>query len=112
MKADYEAWNQEKNGTKEVPQEPLDGGRQCLRKFDPNNMRFDEGDKVECFIGPDTYGTGRILRVLHCYDGTTHAYQIQLDRSTASMMGVPYDHAQIWADWDHDYQIRKVIGSS
>ena len=108
-KANYEACIQEEQGTRDVPQHSLDGGREFLRKFDPTNMRFGEGDKVECFLGPDTYGTGRVLRVLHCYDGTTHAYQVQLDRSTASKMGVPYARAQIWADWDHDYQIRKAV---
>jgi hypothetical protein len=64
-------------------------------------MRFQVGQKVECKLEHD-HGTGKILRVLHEYDGLVHAYQVKLD----GPLEPGYD--LIWADWDCDYQIRKV----
>jgi hypothetical protein len=93
----YDAYLQEKEGTKDVPRKPLDGGRECLRKFDPANKCFETGDAVECLVGPDVYGTGHILKVLHCYDGQdtclpssvgwTVGCQVWLPSSSGSHLG-------------------------
>jgi hypothetical protein len=104
-KAYYLSFLEEKEGKIAVPQGELSGGRVLLRKFDPLNMRFKVGDKVECKLEHD-HATGKIIEVLHNYDGIVHAYQVQLDREI--MPG--YD--MIWADWDCDYQIRKVDDSA
>lgn len=104
-------YNNELDGKADVPAGYQAGERVWHRRYDPNNMRFQKGTKVECLIGDGIYGTGKVLEVLHEYDGKVHAYQVQLDRSAASRMGWPYHNAQIWADWDCDYQIREIGGS-
>jgi hypothetical protein len=99
-KAYYLSFLGEEKG-EEVPQGEISGGRHLLKKYDPLNMRFRVGQRVECKLEHD-HGKGTILKVLHDYDGLVHAYQIKLDQQV--MPG--YD--MIWADWDCDYQIRKV----
>jgi hypothetical protein len=111
-KAYLEALKMEQSGEEIVPQEPLDGGTVYLKRFDPQNMRFKVGQRVECLIGDDIYGRGTILQVLHQQDGDEyiHPYQIRLDYEAAQKMGHSCgnpsrcNHALIWADWDSDYQ--------
>jgi hypothetical protein len=100
-KAYYQSYLEEEEGKITVPQTEISGGHVPLKKYDPLNMRFKVGDKVECKLEHE-HATGTILQVLHKCEGIVHAYQVQLDVE----MAPGYD--LIWADWDCDYQIRKV----
>jgi hypothetical protein len=100
-KAYYLSFLGEEKGKIKVPQEELSGGRDILKRYDPLNMRFRVGQKVECRL-EHSFAAGKILKVLHDYDGLVHAYQVKLDIEV--MPGCD----MIWADWDCDYQIRKV----
>lgn len=104
----YDAYRQELEKETKPPKDFIAGDRIWLKKYDPSKLRFAKGTKVECKIGDNVYGTGRVVEVLHECDGWTHAYEIQLDWTTAKKMGVPYHLAQVWADWDCDFMIRKV----
>ncbi|CAB9513372.1 repeat and MYND domain-containing protein 2 [Seminavis robusta] len=107
IKMDLEDYHKELQGSK-VPTGFVEGDRKWLKRYDPNNMRFEKGTKVECPIGDKVYGTGTIIKVLHEYEDCVHAYQVQLDRKTADRMRCPYSQAQVWADWDCDFFIRKI----
>jgi hypothetical protein len=45
------------------------------------------------------------MRLLHEKDGFTHAYQVELNRKT-TRRSLEMPGNLIWADWDHDSQIR------
>jgi hypothetical protein len=105
-KAYYQAHLKEKAGETAVPQDTIDLGNRLLKRYDPLNMRFKVGQKVECLIGSDIWGQGNVKQVLHEYDGTTHAYQVELDMRTARRAGFPIN--LIWAELDCDYQIRAI----
>jgi MYND finger len=104
----YEEYQNELTGKAQIPNDYLNGERICHQKYDRNNMRFTKGTKVECILGEQLYGTGKVVEVLHEWEGLTHPYQVQLDWKTAHKMDMPYHMAQIWADWDCDYMIRKI----
>lgn len=105
-KAYYQAYPKEKAGDKGVPQGTIDRGNFLSKQYDPLNMRFKVGQKVECLIGSDIWGQGKVKQVLHEYDGTTHAYQVEVDTRTVRRVGCPMN--LIWAEWDCDYQIRAI----
>ena len=109
-KRDFENYQRELESGKPDPDRFVEGPPLVVRQYDPANLRFRVGTRVECMIGPDTYGTGRVVRQLYIEDGMSHPapYQIKLDKDTARRMGVPHQHALIYAQWDDDYQIRKV----
>ena len=105
-KAYYQAYLKEKAGEIVVPQATIDHGNQLFKQYDPLNMRFKVDQKVECMIGPDIWGQGKVKQVLHKCNGTTYAYQVELDKRTVSRLGDPMN--LIWAEWDCDYQIRAM----
>jgi hypothetical protein len=92
----------EEKGTTKVPQDEISGGRNMLKRYDPLNMRFKVNQKVECRL-EKSFAKGKIVKVLHDYDGQVHAYQVKLDREVMPGYG-----DMIWADWDCDHMIRKV----
>jgi MYND finger len=91
----HKQYVKEKNGEVAVPQNEIHMGKQMLKNFDRNKMRFKVGDVVECSVGPQTYLPGTVLQVLHECEGTTHAYQVQLDRQACHSAGMPC--GLIWA---------------
>ncbi|KAL7539369.1 hypothetical protein ACHAXR_009216 [Thalassiosira sp. AJA248-18] len=88
------------------------GGSLKLKRFIPGNLRFQVGDRVECLVGEDLYGTGRIVKLNYRESswppGKTAPYQIKMDRETADRLGVPFQHALIYSDWDDDLKIRRL----
>ena len=88
------------------------GESYTLKKFIPGNLRFQVGDRVECLVGEDLYGTGRIVKLNYRDSswppGKTAPYQIKLDRETADRLGVPFQYALIYSDWDDDVKIRRL----
>ena len=70
-------------------------------------------DKVECMIGPEQWGTGRIVRCLYREadwppSKQSAPYQIKLDRKTADRVGIPPQYALIYSDWDDEIKVRKL----
>lgn len=83
------------------------------KKYVEGNLRFRVGDYVECMMGEDQWGTGRIVKLYHREPGwpsdrPAAPYQIKLDRETANRVGISFQHAFIYCLWDDDYQIRKL----
>ena len=102
-KAYYQDYLLEKDGKKKVPQDSIPGGKFPLKRYDPNNMRFKVGNRVDCMIGRAEWAHGTVLQVLDEYPrGRLHAYQVKLDPPRQP----PYD--MIWAEWDNDCQIRAL----
>ena len=90
-----------------------DGPVYRYKKYDRNNLRFRVGDFVECMLGENEWGTGRIVKLCHREPNwpVTHPfapYQIKLDRETANRVGISFQQAFIYCLWDDDYQIRKL----
>mmetsp|Transcript_25770 Transcript_25770/g.54479 ORF Transcript_25770/g.54479 Transcript_25770/m.54479 type:complete len:152 (-) Transcript_25770:2626-3081(-) len=90
-----------------------DGGFILMRKYNPEKLRFKVGDKVECMIGPENWGTGRIVKLMYREpkwpsSKPSAPYQIKLDRKTADREGIPPKYALIYSDWDDDLKIRKL----
>ena len=112
-KAAYENYVKEVQTNKPDPNRfDHDGGYIPFKKFDKNNLRFSVGTRVECLMGENMHGTGRVVK-LHYHEpnmppGVTHPYQIKLDRETADRLGVPFQRALIYSQWDDDHQIRKL----
>ncbi len=67
------------------------------------------GDFVECLVRQDTYGTSRVIKCMYQEQGMARAapYQIKLDRGLAERLGVPFQQALIYSDWDDDVKIRR-----
>ena len=91
----------------------IDGGFIPMKTYDPERLRFRVGDKVECMIGPDKWGTGRIVKLLYREPNWPSSklsapYQVKLDRKTADREGMPPKFALIYSDWDDDLKIRKL----
>ena len=94
----------------------ISGGTLLQKKYTPGKLRFQVGDKVECMIGPEQWGTGRIVRCLYREDDwplskESAPYQIKLDRKTADRVGIPPQYALIYSDWDDDIKVRKLPDS-
>mmetsp|Transcript_27861 Transcript_27861/g.51301 ORF Transcript_27861/g.51301 Transcript_27861/m.51301 type:complete len:448 (+) Transcript_27861:148-1491(+) len=90
-----------------------DGGVILMKKYDPEKLRFKVGDKVECMIGPDKWGTGRIVKLMYREpkwpsSKPSAPYQIKLDRKTADREGIAPKYALIYSDWDDDLKIRRL----
>lgn len=91
----------------------ISGGILPQMRYVPGKLRFQIGDKVECMIGPQMWGTGRIVKLLYREDDwppskQSAPYQIKLDRKTADRVGIPPQHALIYSDWDDDIKVRKL----
>ncbi|KAL7496857.1 hypothetical protein ACHAWT_005050 [Skeletonema menzelii] len=91
----------------------ISGGTLLQKRYTPGKLRFQVGDKVECMIGPEQWGTGRIVRCLYREDDwplskESAPYQIKLDRKTADRVGIPPQYALIYSDWDDDIKVRKL----
>lgn len=89
------------------------GGVYTYTKYIQGKLRFRVGDYVECMLGKDKWGTGRIVKLYHREPGwpadrQAAPYQIKLDRETANREGISFQRAFIYCLWDHDYQIRKL----
>mmetsp|Transcript_15353 Transcript_15353/g.23012 ORF Transcript_15353/g.23012 Transcript_15353/m.23012 type:complete len:458 (-) Transcript_15353:127-1500(-) len=89
------------------------GGVIPQMRYVPGKLRLQIGDKVECMIGPQQWGTGRIVRLLYREPDWPQSkqsapYQIKLDRKTADRVGIPPQHALIYSDWDDDIKVRKL----
>ena len=81
-----------------------------MKKYIPGKLRFKIGDSVECMMGENVYGTGRIVQLNYRQPnwGPGHPpapYQIKLDRESADRLGAPRP-ALIFSDWDDDLKIR------
>ncbi|KAL7544911.1 hypothetical protein ACHAWF_008280 [Thalassiosira exigua] len=113
-KAAFEKYQDELDRNKADPNRfEIDGGKISQAKYIPGKLRFRVGDKVECMIGPDQWGTGRIVRLLYREPGWPPSkplapYQIKLDRKTADRVGIPPQQALIYSDWDDDIKVRKL----
>ena len=65
-------------------------------------------------IGPEQWGTGRIVRCLYREadwppSKQSAPYQIKLDRKTADRVGIPPQHALIYSDWDDDIKVGSCL---
>ena len=83
------------------------------KKYDPDKLRFKVGDRVECLIGEQKWGTGRIVKLRYREpewpsSKPSAPYQVKLDRETANREGVPPQYALIYSDWDDDLKIRRL----
>ena len=113
-KAAYENYqNEMKTGRPDPNRFDHDGGMIAYKKYEQGKLRFKVGDCVECMIGEDKWGTGRIVKLYYRQPDwpANHPpapYQIKLDRDTAKKMDIPFQYALIYAQWDDDYQIRLV----
>lgn len=89
-----------------------DGGFLPIKKYQEGRLRFRVGDFVECLVGEDTYATGRIVKLMYQEPSMARAapYQVKLDRESADRLGVPFQHALIYSDWDDDLKVRKLPG--
>mmetsp|Transcript_7133 Transcript_7133/g.16215 ORF Transcript_7133/g.16215 Transcript_7133/m.16215 type:complete len:513 (+) Transcript_7133:34-1572(+) len=90
-----------------------DGGFLPIKKYIPGKLRFQVGDFVECIVGEDVYGTGRIVKLNYrapswTPDHPSAPYQIKMDRESADRLGVPFQRALIYSDWDDDLKIRRL----
>eukprot|EP00574_Skeletonema_japonicum_P014456 CAMPEP_0201732992 /NCGR_PEP_ID=MMETSP0593-20130828/30349_1 /ASSEMBLY_ACC=CAM_ASM_000672 /TAXON_ID=267983 /ORGANISM="Skeletonema japonicum, Strain CCMP2506" /LENGTH=455 /DNA_ID=CAMNT_0048226065 /DNA_START=8 /DNA_END=1375 /DNA_ORIENTATION=+ len=111
----YEKYQDELKRNKADPNRFGISGEVILqRRYTPGKLRFKVGDKVECMIGPEQWGTGRIVRCLYREDGWPKSkesapYQIKLDRKTADRVGIPPKYEPlIYSDWDDDIKVRKL----
>ena len=82
-----------------------------MKAFDPSNLRFRVGDRVECILGEELWATGRIVQTHYKEDDMEEMapYQVKLDAASARRLGAPSrDAALIYAPFDDDYYIRKL----
>ena len=91
----------------------VNAGTIYMRKYNPDRLRFRVGDKVECMIGENNWGTGRVVKLVYREPSWPSSkqsapYQIKLDRKTADREGIPPKYALIYSDWDDDLKIRKL----
>ena len=112
-KASYEQYKKELETDTPDPKRFNHKGEPCkLKRFIPGNLRFQVGDRVECMVGENLYGTGRIVKLDYREPswppGKIAPYQIKMDRETADRLGVPFQHALIYSDWDDDIKIRRL----
>jgi len=113
-KVAYEKYQDELERNKPDPNRfGIRGETMFQKRYNPGNLRFQVGDEVECMIGPEQWGTGRIVRCLYREDDwpaskESAPYQIKLDRKTADRVGIPPQYALIYSDWDDDIKIRKL----
>mmetsp|Transcript_3102 Transcript_3102/g.6830 ORF Transcript_3102/g.6830 Transcript_3102/m.6830 type:complete len:447 (+) Transcript_3102:197-1537(+) len=113
-KATVEKYEKELANNKPDPNRfDINGGLILMNKYDPEKLRFKVGDKVECMIGPDKWGTGRIVKLLYREpkwpsSKPSAPYQIKLDRKTADREGIQPKFALIYSDWDDDLKIRRL----
>lgn len=113
-KVAYEKYQGELERNKADPNRfGISGGVLSQARYVPGKLRFQIGDKVECMIGPQMWGTGRIVKLLYRENDwppskQSAPYQIKLDRKTADRVGIPSQHAFIYSDWDDDIKVRKL----
>ena len=113
-KVAYEKYQDELERNKADPNRfGISGGVIPQTRYNPGKLRFQVGDKVECMIGPEQWGTGRIVRCLYREadwppSKQSAPYQIKLDRKTADRVGIPPQYALIYSDWDDEIKVRKL----
>lgn len=79
------------------------GGIRLLKKYNPEKIRFDVGDKVECIIGKRKYGTGKIVKLMYRQSNFSPTqpsalYQIHLDQETGRQESMPPQYVLIYLD--------------
>jgi hypothetical protein len=111
-KAKVESYHEEVEG-KMLPVDSyeIDEGSLPVKAFDPKNLRFRVGDRVECIMGEELWATGRIVQTHYQEEEMDDIapYQVKLDAASARRLGAPSrDAALIYAPFDDDYYIRKL----
>jgi len=109
-KAKVESFQEELEGKSADAAQILDSSLP-VKAFDPSNLRFRVGDRVECIMGEELWATGRIVQTHYKEDDMEEMapYQVKLDAASARRLGAPSrDAALIYAPFDDDYYIRKL----